>query len=169
MASATQTLTHDQRAADRGARPLRIDESGFALLRARLEQANRDNPDFEAQRDRLLDAIRTVLLGLQEQFATDVETVLALGEWAERGVDLRTLGEAEDLILRIVVDRPELDFDLSSAISSRIVHPLRNVTIDDFLLQYEVMPLPLWQHALEHRRRTGRSPEARGVPLLVRE
>lgn len=169
MASTTETRFRDEPAAGAIAGHLRLDEPGFALLGDRLARANGDNPDFPEQRDRLLGAVRWVLLGLQEHFAEDIVVVLATGQWAERGVDLRLIGDAEDVVLRVVVARPRADFDLNTSISSRIISRIRPTTIEHFLLQFDLMPLPLWEHALESGRRSGRSPAVLGIPLLVRE
>jgi hypothetical protein len=150
-------------------RSLRLHEAGLNLIRRRLEAANRDNPNFAAQRDRLFGAVSMALDGLLRHFAPEIERVVALGEWALHGVDLRTLAEAEDIVLEIVVRADRRDFDFDQRASTKVFADVQDAYAESFLLQYTVLPLPLWRRSLEFRRATGRDEGAHGVPLLVRE
>jgi hypothetical protein len=62
---------------------------GFALLRDRLREANGNNRDFDSQYGRLLEVLQTILLRLVNGCKDQIEQVLAIGEWAESGTDLR--------------------------------------------------------------------------------
>ena len=157
---------------DRGAAPepspLRLNGAGLALLEERLRAANRDNPDFAAQRDRLLAAVTEALDGLLRHFAPEIERVLAIGAWARDGIDLRTLPEVEDLVLEIVVRADERDGDFDERVSVLVLADIQDRYIQDFLFQFTVLPLPLWRHALEYAAATGRGEDSLGIPLLVR-
>lgn len=148
---------------------LRLNQAGLDLIRRRLEDANRDNPDFVVQRDRLFGAVSMALDGLVRHFAPEIERVVAIGEWALHGVDLRTLAEAEDIVLEIVVRADRRDFDFDQRVSTTVLADVQDTYIQSFLFQFTVLPLPLWRHAIEFRRASGRDEEALGVPLLVRE
>lgn len=153
-------------------RPLRLDEAGLDLIRGRLEDANRDNPDFAAQRDRLLGAVTQALDGLRRHFAPEIECVVARGDWALHGIDLRNLPDAEDVVIEIVrrADRP--DFEFGQRVSRLVWSGVRRSYGTEFVLQFMTTPLSLWRHALEfreYRRATGYDAGPRHVPLLVRE
>lgn len=176
MARALPTPQHDERASDGivavlppDDRPLHLNEAGLSLIRQRLEEANRDNPDFVAQRDRLLGAVSMALDGLVRHFAPEIERVVALGEWAFTGIDLRALPDIEDLVLEVVVRAERRDFDFDRRVSLAVASRIREAYIDGFLLQLSVLPLPLWHRAKAYAQANGRSEESLGVPLLVRE
>lgn len=179
MARALPKTQHDERPTDATVavlapddRPLRLNEAGLDLIRRRLEDANRGNPNFAAQRDRLLGAVTEALDGLLRHFAPEIERVVARGDWALHGIDLRTLPDAEDVVIEIVHrgDRPDFEFD--QRVSLRLWSGLRRAYVTEFLLQYMTTPLPLWRHGLEfreYRRAAGYDAGPRDVPLLVRE
>lgn len=176
MARAMPKTGRDERAPDGQVavlapddRPLRLNEAGLDLIRRRLEDANRDNPDYAAQSDRLLGAVMQALDGLRRHFAPEIERVLALGEWALRGVDLRTLAEAEDVVIEIVVRADRRDFDFDQRVSMAVLADVQDTYAQSFLFQFTVLPLPLWRRAVEFRRTIGGDEGALGVPLLVRE
>lgn len=149
--------------------PLRLNQAGLDLIRRRLDDANRDNPNLAVQRDRLLGAVMQALNGLLGHFTPEIERVVAIGEWALHGVDLRTLSDAEDIVLEIVVRAYHRDFDFDQRVSRAVLADVQDAYAEHFLLQFAVLPLPLWRHAKEFRRVTGRDDGTRDVPLLTRE
>lgn len=149
-------------------RRLRVDEAGFRLLRERLERANGENPEFAAHRARLLEAVEGILDALRRDFADDIDRVLATGEWANKGIDLRHIGDAEDLVLTVVVNRDRPDHELNTRISSQIVASIGNAYLEEFWLQLRLLPRPLWDQATGFRQRTGQDLDALGIPLLSR-
>jgi hypothetical protein len=80
------------------AHPLRIDREGFALLRDRLREANAGNPQFELQHQRLVALLQTALRRLESGFGDQIELVVADGDWARYGIDLRNL-PFDDVVL----------------------------------------------------------------------
>ena len=148
--------------------PLLVNEAGFALLSERLRAANRDNPDFDVQGECLLGAVRQAVDGLLRHFEPEIERVLAIGEWARHGVDLRRLPDVEDLVLEIVARIDQRDGDLDQRLSVVVWAGLQDAYLQHFLLQFTILPLPRWRHALEYVAATGRGIDSLGVPLLVR-
>lgn len=150
-------------------RPLRSNEAGLTLIRQRLDGANRENPDFAAQRDRLVGAVAMALDGLLRHFAPEIERVVAIGEWAFTGIDLRALPDAEDIEIEIVHRAERLEFEFAERVSRRVWSNISNTYGTEFLLQFTILPLPLWHRAQAWNRAHGRDEGALGVPLLVRE
>lgn len=176
MASALPKPYHDERASDGNVavlatddRPLRLNHAGLDLIRRRLDDANRTNPDFTAQRDRLLGAVMEALNGLLLHLAPEIERVLARGDWALEGIDLRTLPDAEDVQLEIIHRADRLDFEFGVRVSRRVWSSINRTYGTEFLLQFTLLPLPLWQRARAWVRGHGRDEGTLGVPLLVRE
>ena len=162
---ADETLVAAENGRARGEeRPLRVDEAGVARLRERLRMANRDNPDFEAQFERLMGVVSRALEKLRTGFGDEIELVVAIGEWAREGIDLRTLREAEDVVLQIVTHDDENGMEFGVRLSEAL-HP--EVFNRAFLLQYKVFPLRLWERSLGLPWNQGRA-DALGIPLLVR-
>lgn len=150
-------------------RSLRLNEAGLTLIRQRLDDANRDDPDFAEQRDRLLGAVSMALDGLLRHFASEIERVVAVGEWAFTGIDLRALPDAEDIEIEIVHRAERLEFEFAERVSRRVWSNISNTYGTEFLLQFTILPLPLWHRAQAWNRAHGRDEGALGVPLLVRE
>jgi hypothetical protein len=86
---------------------------GFALLRDRLREANGNNRDFDSQYGRLLEVLQTILLRLVNGYKDQIEQVLAIGEWAESGTDLRN-SPYDDIVLDIVL-RQDRSFDFTGS------------------------------------------------------
>jgi len=144
---------------------LRVNEAGVALLRERLRAANRDNPDFEAQADDLLGLARQALEELRRGFSDRIVGVLAQGEWAERGIDLRSLPDAEDVVLLILTRLEKRDFDFESSVGRALFPYIHNRR---FLLQVDFLPRPTRDHAGAHARVAEESVDGRGLPLLTK-
>lgn len=139
--------------------PLRLDLEGLARLHDQLRAANADNPDFDSQYGHLLTILQTVLLRLEIEFGDQIERVVAAGEWAGEGVDLRNLPYV-DVLLDIVVRGAERPFDLYWRVAETVFANLRD---DDILVQFHLITMPEWQRAVA----VGRD-GAFGVPLLRR-
>ncbi len=149
-----------------GAAPadLHLDEAGFALLRDRLRAASRDNPDFEAQADDLLGLVRQALEELRRGFGDRIVRVLAAGEWAETGIDLRALPDAEDVVLLIVTRLEKRDFEFESSVGRGLFPYIHNRR---FLLQVDFLPLPAWDDATPNDRLGRGSVDRLRIPLLT--
>jgi hypothetical protein len=143
---------------------LRIDEEGFALLRERLRAANRDNPDFEAQADDLLGVVRQALEELRRGFGDRIVRVLADGEWAHQGIDLRSLPDAEDVVLLIVTRFEKRGLDFESSVGRRLFPYIHNRR---FLLQIDFLPRPLSAQAAARVRGGSVDLDLPGIPLLT--
>jgi hypothetical protein len=142
---------------------LQLDPAGLETLRNRLQQANRDNPDFDAQYARLQGVLRTVLLRLQGRFEDRVERVLAVGDWAREGIDLRNL-PYDEILLSIVLRSATRPFDLYWRFADEVFAGLPR---EEVVVQFRLETLPEWQHALALAQARG-SMAALGVPLLSR-
>ena len=149
------------RTADDG--PLRIDPEGFAALRERLRDANASNPRFGRQFDRLTEVLQVVLRRLASRFEDRVERVVAAGDWATFGIDLRELPTAE-IVLLIVVRATERPLALYLEIADQVFGDLED---DDILVQFQLATVPEWQRAVESARLRGES-AALGIQLLRR-
>lgn len=144
-------------------RPLRPDLEGFALLRDRLREANRENREFDTQYGQMLTVLQTVLLRLTNDFDEQIERVLASGDWAREGIDLRNL-PYDDVVLDIVLRADERPFALYVQLAEVVFTDLHD---EDILVQFHLETLPEWQHALKLARAKGHE-EALGIPLLSR-
>lgn len=80
------------------------------------------------------------------------------------GIDLRTLPEADDVVLQIVVRADEEGFEFDRRLSEALYPEVFNGA---FLLQYTVWPLRLWERSLALPWIQGRA-DALGIQLLVR-
>ena len=145
-------------------RPLRVDEAGLARLRERLRAANRDNPDFEAQFDQMMGIVSRALEKLRTGFADEIELVAAVGGWVQDGLDLRTLAEAENVVLQLVIRADDEGMEFNDRLSEALHDEVFNGV---FLLQYTVLPLRLWDRSLALPHNQGRA-DAVGIPLLIR-
>lgn len=139
--------------------PLRPDLEGLARLRDQLRAANATNPDFDSQYAHLLTVLQTALLRLEIEFGDRVERVLAAGEWAEEGIDLRNLPYV-DARIDIVVRGSERPFEFYWQVAETVFTDLRD---DDILVQFRLITTPEWQRAVV----AGRD-QALGVSLLSR-
>jgi hypothetical protein len=143
--------------------PLRVDRKGLALLRDRLREANAINPEFEPQQERLLNVLQEALRRLQSEFEDDVDRVLAVGDWARYGMDLRNL-PFDEVVLLIVMSQRERPFSLYLQIADRVFADLGD---EDILVQFRLATREEWQAGAESSRQRGKS-EVLGIPLLVR-
>ncbi|MGH2616392.1 MAG: hypothetical protein ACRDJC_14205 [Thermomicrobiales bacterium] len=142
---------------------LHFDRVGIGRLRDRLREANTSNPQFEPQEARLFEVLQTVLQRLQTELADKIERVVAVGNWARHGVDLRNL-PFDDVVLLIVLRQRERPFSLYLQIADRVFADLGD---DDVLVQFRLATLEEWHADSESARRRG-VPDALGIPLLTR-
>ena len=142
---------------------LRVDRDGFALLRERLRAANSANPQFDVQYQRLIELLQTVFRRLESEFGDQIERVVADGDWARYGIDLRNL-PFDDVVLLIVVRRRERPFSLYWEIADRVFTTLDD---KDVLIQFRLETLDEWETGSAFARQRGDS-GLLGNPLLVR-
>jgi len=142
---------------------LRLDEEGIAQLRARLREANSDDREFDARFDRLMDVLRVVLTRLEHGYGDEIERVMAVGDWAQDGIDLRAL-PYDGVIIHIVLRSDERPFDLYWRIAGGIFDNLHD---EDIFVQFELETSPEWRRAMSVARTNGQE-EALGIPLLIR-
>lgn len=160
----TATSVEDRRE-QQEERPLMVSEEGLALLRDRLRIANLANPAFKTHVELLFVVLRRALDDFRCHFSDQIERVLASGPWALNGIDLRTLPDAEDAVLTVVVRTEERVLALDMRLSESV---FEHFAAGRYPLYLEVLPLPQWTHALEHVRASGRTTAVLGIPLLVR-
>jgi hypothetical protein len=145
------------------AQPLQVDLEGMALLRDRLREANRANSSFSAQLGRLLEVLQTIVRRLDTEFGSQIDQVVATGDWAQFGIDLRNL-PYEDVVLLIVVRSRDRHFNLYMEIADRVFADLDDA---EFLIQFRI-------ETSAERSRTAtiaedrNTPEILGIPLLSR-
>lgn len=144
-------------------RPLRVDSAGIALLRERLRTANGTNPEFEAQYTRLVEVLEAILHGLETELLNQVDRVLAVGDWARYGIDLRGL-PCDDIVVLIVVRLPERPLDLYLQVADRV---FANLGDEDIRAQFRLETLAEWRQAEAAARARG-AIDALGISLLVR-
>lgn len=142
---------------------LRVDREGFALLRDRLREANAANPQFDLQHQRLVALLHTVFRRLESEFGDQIELVVADGDWARYGIDLRNL-PFDDVVLLIVVRGRERPFSLYWEIADRVFTKLDD---KDVLIQFRLATRDEWETDSTFARQRGVS-EALGIPLLAR-
>lgn len=144
-------------------RPLRADLEGIALLRDRLRAANSGNATFGAQYGRLVEVLQAILRRLETEFGDHLDRILAVGEWARYGIDLRAL-PCDDIVLLVVVRRSERPFELYLQIADRV---FTNLGDEDIVAQFRLETLPEWQQAEKAAQERGIK-NVLGIPLLVR-
>lgn len=137
------------------------DLEGFALLRERLAEANRDNRAFAVQYNRLREVLLAVLLRLRKSYGPRIGRVMVAGELAREGIDLRNL-PYEDIVLDIVLRDAERPFALHWEIAEQVFVDLGD---DDLLVQFRLVTLPEWERAEALATAQGRI-GALGIPLL---
>jgi hypothetical protein len=142
---------------------LQIDLEGMALLRSRLRAANAQNPAFGAQYKRLLELLHTVSRGLEREFPDTVDRVLAVGDWARQGLDLRNL-PLGDVVLLVVLSVPNRPFDLYLRVAEKVFSDLGD---EDIGIQFQLATAPEWQSMADAARQRGVA-AAPGIPLFVR-
>ncbi len=142
---------------------LRLDSDGFALLHRRLREANVANNAFDAHYARLADVLGVVLERIQNEFGDVVERVLAVGDWAHYGTDLRNL-PYDEIVIHIVLRSDERPFDLYMRIADRVFSELSD---KDIFVQFDLETLPEWQHTESLAHDAGHE-DALGIPLLSR-
>lgn len=143
--------------------PLSINYEGVILLIDRLRNANTDNNKFGKQSEQLQEILRAALNGLKENFESQIEQVLAVGEWVESGVDLRELS-FEETVLNIVLRSDERSFALYSEIASKV---FANLDRSEMLLQFNLLTRREWEHSTRASQNTdGEQPP--GITLLNR-
>jgi DNA modification methylase len=125
--------------------PLRPNYEGLALLYERLHSANGGVREFEQLWSRLLTVLKIASQRLVDYFESDIEKVLAVGDWAQHGVDLRN-APFEDLFLQIVLRSEDRSFSKSQEIAGRA---FGNLDDDELLLQFDLMTPSEWKHALQ--------------------
>jgi hypothetical protein len=160
---ANTALSHSSSETNEQAPPLRINREGFALLRDRLRDANAANPQFDLQYKRLVSLLRTVFRRLESEFGDQIELVVADGDWAHYGIDLRNL-PFDDVVLLIVVHGPERPFSLYWDIADLVFTKLND---RDVLLQFGLTTLEEWRSGSEFALQRG-DPDALGIPLFTR-
>jgi hypothetical protein len=143
--------------------PLRPDIEGITLLGDRLRAANGVNSHFEEQHGKLLEILDKVLGRLKSKFGSRIEQVLAVGDWAQYGVDLRSV-PLEDMIIEIVLRSEERPFALYREIAEEVFTDLDD---EEILLQFRLQTLSEWRRSGALARQRDQT-DALGVPLLVR-
>jgi hypothetical protein len=142
---------------------LRLNPEGFALLSDLLSEANSSNTHFETQYSRLRNVLQTILWRLESSFGEQIERVMAVGEWARYGIDLRNL-PYDDVVVQIVLLSSERPFKLYQQIAEEVFNDLPD---EDILVQFRLLTLPEWQHAEDLAQAEGRE-QALGITLLGR-
>ena len=79
-----------------------------------------------------------------DNFEDQIEKVLAFGEWAQQGVDLRNT-PFEDILLQIVLRSEDRPLSLYQEIAERA---FSNLNDDEILIQFHLLTTKEWQHAL---------------------
>ncbi|CAN5566580.1 hypothetical protein BH11ARM1_BH11ARM1_10420 [soil metagenome] len=130
------------------------------LLRDRLEAANTKNVEFKEQFDHLMGIILTILSRLKSKFGDQIERVVAIGDWAFEGIDLRNL-PYDDVILSIVLRSNERPFALYTELARDVFSGLED---DDIVVQFQLQTRLEWDRAQGIRP----SPVETGVALLDR-
>lgn len=125
--------------------PLRPNYEGLASLYERLHNANAGNNNFETQWAKLLKILKLVLQRMLDNFEKQIEKVLAVGEWAQHGVDLRN-APFEDILLQIVLRSEDRPLSLYQEIAERA---FSNLNDDEILVQFVLLTTGEWKHASE--------------------
>lgn len=143
--------------------PLSVDTMGFAVLHDRLHDANRANPDFAQQFDRLVAVLQTLLHRLETCFGDVIDRVMAVGEWSRFGIDLRDL-PYDEVVLLIVLRGDERPLSLYLQIAEEA---FGNLDDQDILVQFQLSTLAEW-HAAVHAASERGELDALGIPVLSR-
>lgn len=143
---------------------LLVDWEGIALLRDRLADANEQNTEFAEQVARVLEVLQLLLRRLQMGFGDIVQRVVAVGEWATRGIDLSLL-PFEEVEILIVVAAAERPYEMYKQIAKVAFGGLSD---PDVFVQFRLATSDEWEHAELHARESGRI-DSLGIPLLVRQ
>jgi len=122
---------------------LRANFEGLALLVQRLHSANEQNPKFPLQRKKLLLALSSMSQGLVERFAPLVRMVIASGDWAIHGIDLRTVTN-ESIAVDIVLQGEERSFELSCEFATKAF----DFDDGEIQLEFRLLTNQEWEHAL---------------------
>jgi hypothetical protein len=144
-------------------RPLRADLEGIALLRNRLRDANKSNPKFGPQQKHLFEVLQALVRRIETEFGDQIDRVVAVGDWAKYGIDLRNL-PYDDVIVQIVTRLPERPFSLYLRIAERV---FANLGDEDIVVQFGLETLDEWRAGEEVARERGLG-EALGIPILAR-
>lgn len=142
---------------------LRLNPEGFALLGDLLREANSGNTRFDVQYSHLKDILKLILLRLESNFEDVVERVMAVGDWASYGIDLRNL-PYDDVVVQIVLRSSERPFRLYQQIAEEVFSDLGD---EDVLVQFRLLTLLEWQHA-ESLARADNKEAILGITLLDR-
>lgn len=148
---------HDDR------RPLCLNPEGFAFLRDVLEGANKGNSQFETLYSRLQEVLQTLIWRLESGFESQIERVVAFGEWSRYGIDLRNL-PYDDIDIQIVLSSPERPFKLYKQIAEEVFADLQD---EDIFIQFGLLTLEEWQHAESLAQMEGRE-KVLGITLMGR-
>jgi hypothetical protein len=139
------------------------DYEGITLLLDRLRQVNAANDEFERQSGGLLEVLKTALQSLTDFFEDKIEKVLAVGEWARHGLDLRNL-PFEEVVIQIVLRSEERSFALYREIAEKVFSQLAD---EEILLQFTLLTPSEWRRAVASAKKSQRE-EDLGVLLLDR-
>ena len=145
-------------------RALKLDLEGLAVLRDRLRAANEGNREFPDQFTRLMNVLQTVVWRLRHEYGDRVEQVLAVGEWARYGIDLRDLPNFYQAGLSIVLNTDDLPFDLYEEVAEKVFVNLQD---EEILVQFRLETLSQWKQAVVHLA-ADEDPYSLGIPLLRR-
>jgi hypothetical protein len=144
-------------------KPLRLSPEGFALLSDLLREANSGNTHFETHYSHLREVLQTILWRLESDFEEQIERVMAVGDWARYGIDLRNL-PYDDMVIQIVLRSSERPFKLYQQIAEDV---FTNLPDEDIFVQFRLVTLQEWQKAESLAKVEGRE-EALGITLLGR-
>jgi len=133
----------ENRQVQRGDGLLQLNPEGFAFLGDLLREANSGHARFEAIYSHLKDTLKIVLLRLESDFEEQIERVMAIGDWANYGIDLRNL-PYDDVVIQIILRSSERTFKLYQQIAEEVFSDLGD---EDILVQFRLVTLEEWQHA----------------------
>lgn len=105
--------------------------------------------------------LQTILLRLVNGYKDQIEQVLAIGEWAESGTDLRN-SPYDDIVLDIVLRSQDRSFDFYWQLAEEVFTDVRD---EDVVVQFQVSTISEWQQAVSLPPAEGR-PEGSGIMLL---
>jgi len=123
---------------------LRPNYEGLALLYERLRSANEGIREFEKLWSRLLSVLKVVSQRLVDGFESQIERVLAVGAWAQHGIDLRNT-PFEDILLQVVLSSDDRPLSLYQGIAEKA---FGNLDDQEILIQFHMLTSSEWKHAM---------------------
>jgi len=135
-----------------------VHDEGFALLKAVLSRATPDTTAFTSLFLHLCTVLNQVLARIERELGEQVVAVMASGEWARCGIDLRNL-PYDAVVLALLLHGAERPFDLYQRVAKTVFTELED---GDILIQFRLMTRPEWQHALDIA-----GPKERGTALGI--